>query len=93
MADMGGLLVDTAKLDQQVSELNSLLNELKRERDNANGEAESIRSNWSGDEADKGNPKLKEILNILDNAILDLEKQKNYLQDKKDRFMMAKSGF
>ena len=92
MANMGDLYVNITELTSQIDELQSLLNTLRQQMVNVGSDIKTIRDNWKGDEFNKADPKLKEILQTLDNACNDLQKQINFLTNKRDNFRGTISG-
>ena len=88
---MADLVYNQAKMAETINNLENNLKKLREELETFNTNYEVVRANWSGDEFDKADEKLKEIRETLETAIADNERQKEYLEGKNDEFASASS--
>ena len=86
---MADLVYNQAKMAETINNLENNLKKLREELDTFNTNYEVVRTNWSGDDFDKADEKLKKIKETLETAIADNERQKEYLAGQNDEFARA----
>ena len=90
---MADLVYNQARMAETTNNLENNLKKLREELDTFNTNYEVVRANWSGDEFDKADEKLKKIKETLETAIADNERQLRYLKQKNADFAEVRAGF
>ena len=89
---MADLVYNQAKFEDLLGRINQNLKKLNEEKETYNQNFEKVKSNWSGTEYEKAEPKLLEIGKAIDKAIEDLTTQKRYLEGQNQDFASQDVG-
>ena len=89
---MADLVYNQARMTENINNLENNVAKLREELETFNTNYEVVRANWSGDEFDKADEKLKKIKETLETAIADNEQQLVYLKQKNADFAEVNSG-